>query len=220
MRRASGIPLFLLLLLAGLTPARAQTGGLELTAFAGPNYSWLTGTAAGSADGRVGVSIGLRLHQPVGGNLSLDPEVGFAYKGANSSVSGNGTSDVATARLWYMEFPIPLRFTIAGAGNVRPRLSVGPYVAIRVGCTAELETGTSLTQQSCSELRSLADTMIAFDPYKTWDTGFVAGAGFSLPLGRVKFDFEFRYEHGMLNISRLSTRIHNRALVLAVGVPF
>jgi hypothetical protein len=208
-----------IVLAAGLaTPLSAQTGGLELTAFAGPNYSWFSGQGQGSADGRVGVSIGLRLHQPVGGNWSVDPDIGFAYKGANAHTTGTGGQ--AAARLWYLQFPIPMRWTLAAQGTVRPRIAAGPFVAVRVGCTAETAASGVASQESCSDLRSLSDSTIAFDPYKSWDAGFVASAGFSLPLGRTKFDFELRYEHGLLNIARASGQIHNRTLMLAVGVPF
>ncbi len=208
------------LLLAGAARLSAQTGGLELTAFAGPNYSWLTGTTEGSAEGRVGVSIGLRLHQPIVGDLSVDPDIGFAYKGANARVGGAGSTNVQTARLWYMQFPIPIRYTLASHGKIRPRLSAGPFIAVRVGCTAELDTSAEQSQVSCSDLRPLSDTTVTFDPYKTWDAGFVASFGFNIPVWRTKFDFELRYEHGLVNISRISGPIRNRTLMFAVGVPF
>jgi hypothetical protein len=119
-----------------------------------------------------------------------------------------------------MQFPIPMRYTVAAGGRVRPRLSAGPYIAIRAGCTAELEATGVITSQSCADLRSLADTTTKFDPFKTWDTGFVAAAGFSVPIARVRFDFDFRYEHGLLNISRTGGTAYNRTFLFAVGVPF
>ncbi|MEO8032124.1 MAG: porin family protein [Gemmatimonadota bacterium] len=215
--RSFGAPILVLVSAARLS---AQTGGLELTAFAGPNYSWLSGTTEGSAEGRVGVSIGLRLHQPIVGDLSVDPDIGFAYKGANARVGAAAATNVQTARLWYLQFPIPIRYTLASHGKIKPRLSAGPFIAVRVGCTAELGSSTEQSQVSCSDLRPLADTTAAFDPYKTWDAGFVASFGFNIPIWRTKFDFELRYEHGLINIARISGRIRNRTLMFAVGVPF
>ena len=208
-------------LLVAAVPARAQTGGLELTVFAGPNYSWLAGSGVKDAVGRVGLSLGLRLHQPIGGNWSVDPEIGFAYKGANSSGQNAAIPGaVVNARLWYMQFPIPMRFTVASAGKFRPRLWLGPYIAIRAGCTAELEAEGILTSQSCSDLHPLTDSTQTFDPFKSWDGGFVAGVGWSIPILKVRFDFDLRYEHGLLNISRLSGAAYNRSVLFGVGVPF
>lgn len=210
-----------LLLLLGSSVLAAQTGGLELTAYAGPNYSWLSGTAESRSEGRVGVSIGLHLHQPIGGDFSIDPDLGFAYKGANAkATAASPTEAVVSARLWYLQMPVPIRYTMASKGRVKPRLSLGPYVAIRAGCTAELEGQGLVATQSCSDLHSLSDTAQLFDPYKTWDTGFVAGLGFSVPLFRTRVDFDLRYEHGLLNISRTAAVNRNRTVMLAVGVPF
>lgn len=210
-----------LLLLLGGSGLAAQTGGLELTAYAGPNYSWQSGSARAGSDGQLGVSIGLHLHQPIAGRWSADPEVGFAYKGANAQGGTAATAEtVVSARLWYFEIPIPIRFAVVDKGNLKARLYLGPYIGIRAGCTAELESPDVAASQSCSDLHTLADTTQVFDPYKSWDTGIVGGLGMSAPLFGIRFDFDLRYEHGMLNISRLSGTVYNRTVMFAVGVPF
>jgi hypothetical protein len=210
-----------LLLLLGGSGLAAQTGGLELTAFAGPNYSWQSGSARAGSDGQLGVSIGLHLHQPIAGRWSADPEIGFAYKGANDNGgTASAGETVVSVRLWYLQLPIPIRYAVVDNGHVRARLYLGPYISIRAGCTAELESPTAVASQSCSDLPSLSDTTQVFDPYKTWDTGIVGGLGMSAPLFGIRFDFDLRYEHGMLNISRLSGTVYNRTVMFAVGVPF
>jgi hypothetical protein len=210
-----------LLLMMASSVVSAQTGGLELTAFAGPNYSWQSGTAVEGSDGQLGVSIGLHLHQPIVGDWSIDPELAFAYKGANARTTTSTTAEaVVAARLWYLEMPVPIRYNVINKGKVQLRLYLGPYIAVRAGCTAELESDGLVASQSCSDLRPLTDTTQVFDPYKTWDTGLVTGIGFSLPLFRVRFDFDLRYEDGLLNISRMSGTVRNRTVMFAVGVPF
>jgi hypothetical protein len=220
MRPWYSFALALLLLLRGSALA-AQTGGLELTAFAGPNYSWQSGTGRAGSDGQLGVSIGLHLHQPIGGRWSADPDIDFAYKGANAKGGTAAASEaVVSARLWYLQLPIPIRYAVVDKGPVRARLYLGPFIGIRAGCTAELKSPDVAASQSCSDLHPLSDTTQVFDPYKTWDTGLVGGVGVSAPLFGIRFDFDLRYEHGLLNISRLSGTVYNRTVMFAVGVPF
>ena len=212
-------PSFLFLLAA--STLAAQTGGLELTVYAGPNYSWQSGTAVEGTDGQLGVSIGLHLHQPIQGNWSVDPELNFAYKGANSRTSTSTAGErVVSSRLWYLQVPVPIRFAVFNGPSTRVRLFAGPFIAIRAGCTAELESAGLVASESCTDLHPLSDTTVVFDPYKTWDAGFVAGAGFSFPLFHVRFDVDLRYEAGLLNVSRLTGTVRNRTVMLAVGVPF
>lgn len=220
MRPRSSVALALLLLLGGSSLA-AQTGGLELTAFAGPNYSWQSGSGRAGSDGQFGVSIGLHLHQPIAGRWSADPEIGFAYKGANATSGAATPSEtVVSSRLWYLQLPLPIRYAVVDKGMVRARVYLGPFIGIRAGCTAELQSPTVAASQSCSDLHSLSDTTQVFDPYKTWDTGLVGGVGVSAPLFGIRFDFDLRYDHGMLNISRLSGTVYNRTAMFVVGVPF
>jgi len=211
--------------LAALTaaPVLAQQDHAGLSVFAGPTLAWFGGSDATQSTPRVGIALGLHVHSPLGKGFSLDPDLTFAYKGSDlTGAPGSTVEAVLNAQLWYLELPVPLRYSIGRPDALRFRFYAGPYIAILAGCTGKIQIGNTLFTQSCSDFPNPADTSQTFDPFVGWDAGAVAGAGAGIPLFGIRIEVDLRYEQGFVNLERDSKggALYNRMVLLGVGVPF
>jgi len=218
-------PLTLSAILVALaaTPLLAQRDRAGLSVFAGPTLSWFGGSDASTSSPRVGVALGLHVHSPLGKGVSIDPDLTFAYKGADlTAQAGSGVEGVLTAQLWYLELPVLLRYSIGRPGAFRFRFYGGPYIAVRAGCTGRIQVNDSSYSRSCSEFPDPADTSQTFDPFVGWDAGVVVGTGTGIPLLGTRLEIDLRYEQGFVNLERQSSggALYNQAFLLVVGVPF
>lgn len=222
MRRPAALAAILALLAA--PPLLAQRDRAGLSVFAGPTLAWFGGSDVGpSVSPRVGVALGIHVHSPLGKGFSLDPDLTFAYKGADLTAEpGSSVEGVLTAQLWYLELPVLLRRSFGSPTALRFRIYAGPYAAVRAGCTGKIEIDTTTYTQSCSDFPNPADTSQTYDPFVGWDAGLVLGTGAGIPMFSTRLEVDIRYEQGFVNLERSSNggALYNRMVLLAVGVPF
>jgi len=204
-------------------PLQAQKDRAGLSVFAGPTLAWFGGSDVVQSNPRVGIAIGIHVHSPLGKGISIDPELTFAYKGADlSAAPGSSVEPVLNAQLWYLELPVPLRYSIGPPGGLRFRFYAGPYVSILAGCTGKIQINGVTYAQSCSDFPNPTDTTQTFDPFVGWDAGAVVGAGTGIPLLGIRLEIDLRYEQGFVNLERNSQggTLYNRMVLLGLGVPF
>lgn len=222
MRRPVALAAVLALLLT--PPLLAQRDHAGLSVFAGPTFAWFGGADVGaSVSARVGVALGIHVHSPLGKGFSIDPDLTFAYKGADLTAQpGSSVAGLLTAQLWYLELPVLLRKSFGPPTALRFRIYAGPYVAIRAGCTGKLEINNTTYAQSCSDFPNPADTTQTYDPLVGWDAGGVVGTGAGIPMLGTRLEVDLRYEQGFVNLERNSSggALYNRMVLLAIGVPF
>jgi hypothetical protein len=212
-----------LLAALGAAPLPAQQDHAGLSVFAGPTLAWFGGSDAAQSSPRVGIALGIHVHSPLGKGVSIDPDLTFAYKGSDlTAVPGSSVEAVLNAQLWYLELPVPLRYSMGRPDALRFRLYAGPYIAILAGCTGKIQVASTVFTQSCSDFPNPVDTSQTFDPFVGWDAGAVAGAGAGIPLLGIRLEVDLRYEQGFVNLERDSKggTLYNRMFLLGVGVPF
>jgi hypothetical protein len=219
--KSAVLPLALAASLAA--PLHAQQDRAGLSVFVGPTLAWFGGSDVVQSNPRVGIAIGFHVHSPLGKGISIDPELTFAYKGADlTAAAGSSLEQVLNAQLWYLELPVPLRYSIGRPDALRFRFYAGPYIAILAGCSGQIQVNDSTYAQSCSDFPDPADPAQTFDPFVGWDAGAMAGAGAGIPLFGIRFEVDLRYEQGFINLERGGTggTLYNRMALLGVGVPF
>lgn len=132
--------------LAGVSLANAH-GGDKDAAFNNPSN-------------RTGFLAGGMVNVPLGGILSLRPEVFYIQKGIKEEFGGTE----ATLKLDYIEIPVLLVVGVPTSGNLTPEFFAGPQFAFRVKCSVS----SSGASADCNAGGS--------DPIKSTDYGLVFGA--------------------------------------------
>ena len=197
--------LFLFLLL----PPSAS-GQVALGFQGGPTLATIGGSDAGDDFGyRAGIAIGALLDIPVSGILSIQPEVSFFQKGAESTEEG---VDVKF-KLDYIEVPLFLKINVPTEGTNTPFLMVGPAVGFKVGCSISGEDGGVSVDLDCDEAEIELSSI---------DFGGVVGAGVGFELGPGQFLLSARYSIGFMTIDDSSDEddIKNRAFSFLAGYSF
>jgi hypothetical protein len=157
---------------------------------------------------------GCYIEFPLSLSVSLQPELLYTQKGAVRDVSVpvwnpdgtfRGNYDFRTTiTLDYIEVPILLTYTLAGAWPVEPYLLGGPSVAFKV-------EGNSVTQFMGKHLG------YDMDYVRRADWGLIAGGGVGLPTDRAQVALEVRYG---LGLAAYSDGIDNRNSVVSILVTF
>ena len=155
---------------------------------------------------------GLSLVRARPGALGFEIDALYSMKGAKSTGVFEGVRSEAVFKLSYIELPLLARVEIPTAGGVRPHLVLGPSLALRVGCGAELSSrGASLTVK-CEEFQESLDIDL-----KSFDLGVTAGGGIDFAAGRHTFTVGARYTYGLISIAK-NDDTKNRAIQLVLGL--
>ena len=135
--------------------------------------------------------------------LALQPEVGYALKGARSEEAGI----VSKALLDYVEVPILGRFSMGAPGAGRSYGLAGAAVSVLARAKTRVDLGDATEELDIG------------DDVERLDWGLVVGGG--LEIGSLVFDV--RYTHGLRDIDRDTTdtvTVRNRAASFSAGIRF
>jgi len=150
----------------------------------------------------IGYHVGIYYNVMLGDRLSIEPGIQFAQKGSRSDVNPRGFS--STVKNNYFDFPLLLRFNVAGPINVFGGLQ--PSVL----ATSELILNDrgSIEVVKGREVKSL---------WKDFDFAAIVGVGAEVVRG---FNVQLSYDHGLVNVSEISNSVSNRGFKFSVGKSF
>lgn len=164
---------FFLFVLAALALAPALQAQTVFGVRAGLNVATFTETDFFDFDARLGFVGGAFARVPVGGPLTLQPEVLYSQEGARLDFAGVDYS------VDYLEIPLLARLAVPLVDLLDTGVFVGPAIGIAVADDIELDEGT--TEES-------------LDPQT--DFGIVAGAD----VGAGPFSVDLRYTFGLRDV--------------------
>ncbi len=141
---------------------------IHVGAKGGVSFATLSGDPYTAYDARIGFSAGVFVSIPVARNVSIQPEILYRQKGAKTSGYCNDLPTNWTLKLDYVEVPVLLSVTMSTAGNVTPRLFLGPAVAFKASFRQEAKNQNAAVSVDIRGIR-------------TQELCFVVGAGMDFP---------------------------------------
>lgn len=191
-----------------VTGQRVRLGirsGLNFATWGGADVNDFEAAIGGSVTTRTGLAAGGLVSFPLGGPISLEPELLYMSKGAKIEISGSS----ATLNMGYIEVPVLLVMAPRVQGSVRPAILAGGAVAFKLNCTVS-GGGTS---DSCSNQG--LDT-------RSTDYGVVFGGqlGFGMGTGELQVDIRYNLGLGGVFDATPSVAINNRGLALTAAYLF
>ena len=180
-------PAFLGALVLAGSPLSAQRK--ELTVLAGANYSGATGGNLAKSQSRSGFLGGLSLRLPRSSQVSFQTEFLVVQRRLSGERAPSSAPPIQVgpisdaARLLYAEIPLMFRFQRGYSTEraMRPFLTLGPYIGVRIGCRRDLVEGDSTMRHTdCSN--NPTDILVGNQPlisaaYQSVDLGGVASFG-------------------------------------------
>jgi len=174
----------------------------------------------GEFGNKVGISFGVFAPVSFGAWFAILPELQFINKGSENEMPDSGeqasleSTDV-DVQIGYMSLLVPAALTIPLAEKVKPRLYVGPSLALELTCNVAFRVGDIVSQAGCG--RTIGDET-AFVRTTTFDFGLVFGGGVDVVAGPGAFTGDVRYTQGLTNInSEGEPNVKNRALEFLIG---
>ena len=185
---------------------RATVGG-QL----GYSRSSLGGPDARGTQSHQGALTGIYLQAPLGGPLSLRPEILFALKGgrAQAAVVGGGTVEIDIG-LAYLELPALLRIE-RPTGRFRPVLFAGPSAALQIGCDLQVIDPSFPLRAECDQ--------VGLPAFRQFDLSGVVGGGLEFRWPLSALSLEARYTLGFRSVLD-DADVRNRAFGLLVAMTF
>ena len=149
---------------------------------------------SGCCDSRVGAAVGAFVGVPITDMVSFQPEVLFSMKGAKFSDSGES----AKLKINIIEIPLLLHANIPTSGMVKPFITVGPGLGLRMSAKFEFD-GQS------EDIK---------DEVESTDFSVILGGG--VQVGRATI--EARYDLGLKDLDKdNSSKAKTRTLSVLVG---
>lgn len=203
------ISLSLFIILFLVSPVNAQiSDNMLIGVKTGLNYANYWGPDYNGTYSRVGWLIGGSFRFSLNQNLFLQSEVYYSTKGASLDVRNENVSLTFSEKLNYIEFPFILQyyFNVGESAPVKPFLLAGPYFAVLVNSTIQLEY---------SNLTEKAD----LENIESFDSGILFGAGMFFQKDKKGLYLELRYGLGLLKIYDESenANVHNGVFSLVLG---
>jgi len=184
-----------LLLVLGAVVAHAQTPSTPtFGVVAGLNFARLSGDSTSGTKQRIGFVGGATLNLPISPNWAFAPELVYSQKGVKAS----DTDFNATIKLSYIELPVLFRYDFGTAGGVRPFLLAGPALALKTGCSFEVESGGVSLSGGCD---SADDGTGETTSFKSFDVGAMFGGGLSFDVGGRTMRLGVHYNFGLVEIA-------------------
>lgn len=153
-------------------------------------------------------------------HIAMRTELSYVQRGDRSRVRGFtvGVDErVADVQLEDLELPLLLRVTLLNpARRVRPYLSVGPMLGLRVGCTQRTITTGQQSSGPCS-----AVGLESNEEAGSVRVGYLAGAGLQFLIGARSFTLGVRYSRGSTDAStpEFGERITDRSWAAVLSLP-
>ncbi|MEP6779966.1 MAG: porin family protein [Gemmatimonadaceae bacterium] len=166
---------------------------------------------------RIGLDAGVFMKIPLGGMLSLQPEVHYTQNGF-SITSSTGDVSSLDLKIDYLQIPVLLRLDAGGAdAAVHPILLAGASGSYRLKCSLSGTGGGTSVSTDCN---AGTDSQ---DPFKKSDFSLVGGAGLAFVSMGHSLSLQARYTHGLSSIATNNTATSNpknRALAVLLGLGF
>ena len=197
--------------LAAQTPGRTRGQRPTVGGQLGYSRSSLGGPDAQATQSHQGALTGVYLQAPLGGPLSIRPEILFALKGgrAKADVVGGGTVDIDIG-LAYLEFPALLRLE-RPRGRFRPVLFGGPSAGLQIGCDLQVIGPAFPLRAECDQ--------VGLPPFRQFDLSAVFGTGLEVRWPQSALSIEARYTVGFRSVLN-DADIRNRAVGVLVAMTF
>jgi Outer membrane protein beta-barrel domain len=168
---------------------------------------------------------GLFLDIPLGGRVSLRPEIDYIQKGFEIQEGVNlnlgGFNLPLGARIAYqsqeLEVPLLLKVNLADAGGVQPYLLAGPAVSYAVDGRIRTRATALFTSQPMDVDLNYGGML------SRWDVSAIGGLGLSVPAGAGSIFGEARYELGFtrqIQVPVVNVNVRNRGVSVALGYSF
>ncbi len=150
--KRSGTTLFAVFLATSVAApvARAQAATPQFGFTAGLNAATISGGTSASTDSRsnrydfVG---GFTMNYAFNEMFGLQPELLYSRQGMKITSSGAE----GTIKISYITVPVLVRFALTdGKDAARPALFIGPYLAMKAGCSASFQAGTISQSGDCA----------------------------------------------------------------------
>ncbi len=165
------------------------------------NVASLSGGSVVGYANHVAFSVGGFARIPLASSIAFQPELEYAAKGAEETVTSGGSTSKGTLDLRYLEMPLLLRFTAESSPALKLFGELGPAFAARLDCTFSGTSGGLTISFACSEVGNV----------KSLDVGAMAGAGVEVPLGTHALSLGVRYNLGLTEITT-GSNVKNRNL--------
>ncbi|NIR43325.1 MAG: PorT family protein [Gemmatimonadetes bacterium] len=210
------MPLAAVVLLAATLPSTGlaqDDGGFVVGARGGPNFSDLAGDL--NFDSRVGFGVGVFGGLQLGKFWSVQAELSYQQKGAKDIAIQIPVRE-RRIKISYLELQLPLAlYPDLGPSGLTLRLYGGPYGAIEVACSKEVDDAAGTPVSSDCEAGPEAEAVLL----KSVDYGIVIGAGVDLAgRDRSGLTLDVRYDVGLANINDGGVGdVMNRAIQVVVG---
>ena len=177
------------------TPSLSQSTP-RFGVIAGANLATISGGYFPKASNRTGFAGGLMAVLPVSPSFAIQPELMFTMKGAYSD--SGGTS--ATAKMYYIELPVLMRFDIPTSGSVKPFVYGGPGFAYRTSCTIEGHYAPEGSRTvGCDSLARQGAKASPGVKYRRTDVDGIIGGGLAFDIGGRTITVGVRYDVGFVN---------------------
>jgi hypothetical protein len=205
MKQITAVLITVMLLVVATDTASAQP--ISFGAKTGLNFSNLGGDDAGQWDSRTGFALGVYLAYPVANTIFFQPELLYTMKGATDTYNFAGASYTETLKYNYLEIPLLGKVIInLENSSLRPMLYAGPSPAFKLSSKWQEKGGGENYQ-------------VEDDRLKSFDLGFVIGAGAGFNVGSHIVGAEIRYNMGLTSIDDTGNNLNvkNNVIMLMVS---
>ncbi|MCY7350227.1 MAG: PorT family protein [Cytophagaceae bacterium] len=180
---------------------------LSLGPMVGLNVSTITGDAYGTASTKTGLAAGIFFNYSIKQTFGVSGQLLYSQLGANVS-SGQLSRKF---KLDYFQIPLFATFYFGqglGAGTIRPKLFLGPYVGFLL----------SAKDQDGNPIRTPQGNASAINPL---DFGVNLGGGLNYALKNQSWiNIDVRYGLGILDIGSGTGELRNGAFSVMTGISF
>jgi outer membrane protein W len=198
------------LLLAGLIAATATSAGaqIDLGVRAGLSVSTFLGSQDPDFSSRLNFTGGLTLRHDLSRNLSIQPEIVYAVKGAATETEIDGVPAEVSFSITYLEFPALIRYSFSPRSSISPVVAAGPSVAWNADARVRFRAvGSDL------EFTESDDSVASFD------MGVAAEAGVDVKWDLRTVSAAVRYTFGVTDLTDDPERKRrNGSMALTLGL--
>jgi hypothetical protein len=163
---------------------------------------------------RTGIVAGVHLRVPLGGGISLQPELLYSQRGASFNEEFFGETVTATIKMDYIEVPVLVRFDIPLAqAAVRPAVFIGPSFAFEMSCKFAFSGFGESGSEDCDEDEDFERNKL--------DIGLAFGGGLDFPMSFGAIVVDGRYTLGLRTIDNDSqdpADIKHRVWSISAGI--
>jgi len=206
----------LMLLLVGLSATlftNAQNVSMGLTG--GIGQSWLDANhdivnGYGNKEMHVSYSAGVKTVYSFNPHWGISSDLRVSSEGGTFSNHNDDPTEIVY-RSYYIRHAMQGLYFFGDLGNrVRPKIGVGPSVAIYAGGNTKVRDGNESLEPARAK-----------DIFKTWDAGVMGSAGVNFRMMKnVWLNTDFSYYHGLTNAYDLEdgNKFKNRSLTFNIGL--